>query len=95
MSTVLGLVVQIIEIYIVILFARLVLDYVQMFARSWTPRGPVLVLAEVVYTLTDPPLKAVRRVIPPLKIGSVALDLSFIVVLAALWVLTGVVGSLR
>jgi YggT family protein len=94
-STVLGLVVQIIEIYIVILFARLVLDYVQMFARSWTPRGPVLVLAEVVYTLTDPPLKAVRRVIPPLKIGSVALDLSFIVVLAALWVLTGVVGSLR
>jgi YggT family protein len=87
------LIVQIIQIYIVILFARLVLDYVQMFARSWTPRGPVLVLAEFVYTLTDPPLKAVRRVIPPLRVGSIALDLSFLVVLAALLLLTAVVRS--
>lgn len=94
MSTAVNLIVQIIQIYIVILFARLVLDYVQMFARSWTPRGPVLVLAEVVYTLTDPPLRAVRRVIPPLRVGSVALDLSFMVVLAALLLLTAVIGSL-
>lgn len=93
MSTAVNLIVQIIQIYIIILFARLVLDYVQMFARSWTPRGPVLVLAEFVYTLTDPPLRAVRRVIPPLRVGSIALDLSFMVVLAALLLLTAVVGS--
>ena len=52
-----------------LLIARLVLDYVQMFARSWRPTGVVLVLAEVIYTITDPPLKALRRVIPPLRIG--------------------------
>ena len=66
-------------LFFVLLIARLVLDYVQMFARSWRPSGPLLVVAEVIYTITDPPLKALRRVIPPLRIGSVSLDLSFLV----------------
>jgi YggT family protein len=66
-------------LFFVLLIARLVLDYIQMFARSWRPSGLMLVVAEVVYTITDPPLKALRRVIPPLRIGSVALDLSFLV----------------
>ncbi len=65
--------------FLVLLIARLILDYVQMFSRSWQPRGVVLVLAEVVYTVTDPPLKALRRVLPPLRIGSISLDLSFLV----------------
>ena len=66
-------------LFFVLLIARLVLDYVQMFARSWRPSGPLLVVAEVIYTITDPPLKALRRVIPPVRIGSVSLDLSFLV----------------
>ncbi len=66
-------------LFFVLLIARLVLDYIQMFARSWRPSGPLLVIAEVIYTITDPPLKALRRVIPPLRIGSVSLDLSFLV----------------
>jgi YggT family protein len=66
-------------LFFVLLIARLVLDYIQMFARSWRPSGPLLVVAEVIYTITDPPLKALRRVIPPLRIGSVSLDLSFLV----------------
>ena len=66
-------------LFFVLLIARLVLDYIQMFARSWRPSGPMLVVAEVIYTITDPPLKALRRVIPPLRIGSVSLDLSFLV----------------
>ena len=65
--------------FFLLLIGRLVLDYIQMFARSWRPRGPLLVVAEIVYTITDPPLKALRRVIPPLRIGQVALDLSFLV----------------
>jgi len=93
-SSAVQLVIQVIEIYIIILFIRLVFDYVQMFARSWTPRGVVLVFAEVIYTLTDPPLRAVRRLIPPLRVGSVSLDLSFIVVVVALWVLVNVLTSL-
>lgn len=70
-------------IYFVLLIARLVFDYVQMFARSWSPKGPFLVIAEVAYTATDPPLRALRRFIPPLRIGSVSLDLSFLVLIIA------------
>ena len=68
-------------LFFVLLIVRLVLDYIQMFARSWRPTGPLLVAAEAVYTVTDPPLKALRRVIPPLRIGNVALDLSFLVLI--------------
>jgi YggT family protein len=67
------------RIFFVLLIARLVLDYVQMFARSWQPRGVMLVIAEVVYSVTDPPLRALRRVIPPLRLGGISLDLSFLV----------------
>ena len=66
-------------LFFILLIARLVLDYVQMFARSWRPRGPLLIVAEIVYTVTDPPLRALRKVIPPLRIGSVNLDMSFLV----------------
>jgi len=68
-------------LFFVLLIARLVLDYVQMFARSWRPAGPMLVIAEVIYTVTDPPLRALRKVIPPLRIGSISLDLSFLVLI--------------
>jgi YggT family protein len=68
-------------LFFVLLIIRLVLDYVQMFARSWRPTGVVLVVAEVVYTITDPPLRALRKVIPPLRLGSISLDLSFLVLI--------------
>jgi YggT family protein len=73
------IVILLLWLFFILLIARLVLDYVQMFARSWRPKGPLLVVAEVIYTITDPPLRALRKVIPPLKIGSVSLDLSFLV----------------
>jgi YggT family protein len=76
-------------LFLILLIARLVLDYVQMFARSWRPRGPMLVVAELIYTITDPPLRALRKVIPPLKIGSVSIDLSslvlFVLVNIGIW----------
>ena len=74
-------------LFFVVLIARLVLDWVQAFARDWRPRGPLLVVAEVVYSITDPPLRALRKVIPPLQLGSVRLDLAFLV----LFLLTSVV----
>ena len=66
-------------LFFILLIGRLILDYVQMFARSWRPTGPLLVVAEAIYTVTDPPLRALRKVIPPLKLGSITLDLSFLV----------------
>ena len=68
-------------LFFVILLGRLVLDWVQAFARDWRPRGPLLVVAEFVYTITDPPLKALRRVIPPLTLGTLRLDLAVLVLL--------------
>ena len=72
---------------LLILIARIVLDWVQMLSRSWQPRGFVLVLCEVIYSATDPPLRAVRRVLPPLRLGMIALDLSPVVLFVILWLL--------
>ena len=73
--------------FIAMLWIRFVVDWVQIFARSWVPRGPLLVLLEIVYSVTDPPIKALRKVIPPLRLGNFALDLSFILVMIAAYVL--------
>ncbi|GAA1475859.1 YggT family protein [Nocardioides aestuarii] len=77
--------------FIALLWIRFIIDWVQVFARSWSPRGVLLVLLEVVYSITDPPIKALRRVVPPLRLGQVALDLSFIIVLIAALLLRSVV----
>jgi YggT family protein len=73
--------------FIALLWIRFVVDWVQVFARSWSPHGVLLVILEVVYSVTDPPIKALRRVIPPLRLGNFALDLSFLIVLVAAYVL--------
>jgi YggT family protein len=77
----------IIQIFLLALFARLILDYVRMFARNWRPRGIVLAIADLVFSITDPPLRFVRRFVPPLRIGAVNLDLSFIVIFFAIQLL--------
>ena len=79
-------------LFIALLWVRFVVDWVQVFARSWRPRGVLLVLLEIVYSITDPPIKALRRVIPPLRLGTIAIDLSFIIVMIAAYVLLAVVG---
>ncbi len=70
-----------------VLIARIVLDWVQMLSRSWQPRGFVLVLCEIIYSLTDPPLRAIRRVLPPLRLGMIALDLSPLVLFVVIYLL--------
>lgn len=67
------------SIYLIILLIRVVLEYVRMFSRNWQPRGVILLAVEGVYTVTDPPVKALRKVIPPLRLGPVSLDLSILV----------------
>ena len=81
-------------VFIALLWVRFVVDWVQVFARSWSPTGPLLVLLEVVYSVTDPPIKALRRVIPPLRLGQVAIDLSFIIVMIVAYLLLWFVGGL-
>lgn len=69
----------VLALYLLVLLVRLVLDWVQVFARSWRPSGVVLVIANVIYGLTDPPLRFLRRFIPPLRLGQISLDLGFLV----------------
>lgn len=95
MALVISILLFLIQLYIVVLIARLVIDWIQVFAREWTPRGILLVLVEGVYSLTDPPLKALRRVIPGIRLGSVMLDLSFIVLFFGLYALSSGLIYLR
>ncbi|MEY3318716.1 MAG: YggT family protein [Actinobacteria bacterium] len=78
------------NIFLLALFARLVLDYIRLFRPSWRPRGIIMPLAEMIYILTDKPLSFVRRFIPPLRMGPVALDLSFIVLFFGIQILIGI-----
>ena len=81
-------------VFLILLFARFVFDWVMVLARGWRPHGFVAAGLEVVYSTTDPPLKAVRKVIPPLNLGSVRLDLGFMVLLIAVIILRNIAQNL-
>ena len=89
-----GLLATLLWIYWLILIGRLIFDWVQVFARDWRPRGPLLLIAEAIYTVTDPPLNFLRRFIPPLKLGQVSLDLSFLVLILAVGIGVSILSSL-
>lgn len=95
MAIVLGVVSIVLYLFLVLLLARLVLEWIQVFARQWQPRGPVLVIAEGTYTATDPPLKAVRKVLKPVRIGSMQLDLAFLVLLLAVYLALNLIRSIH
>lgn len=78
-------------LYFILLIGRLVFEWVQVFARDWRPRGIVLVVAEIIYSATDPPLKALRKVIPTLRIGGVGIDLSFLVLMVVISALMSII----
>ena len=79
--------------FFIALIVRLVLDWIQVFARDWRPTGVVLIVAEIVYSITDPPIKVLRRALPSLRLGSIAIDLSFLVVFLACSILLRVLPS--
>ncbi|MDT5149833.1 MAG: YggT family protein [Mycobacterium sp.] len=69
-----------------LLIARVVVEFVRSFSRDWRPRGLMVVVLEVIMTVTDPPVKLLRRIIPQLTIGAVRFDLSIMVLLLAAFV---------
>lgn len=94
MGIVFGLIYIALLLFLVTLIIRLVFDLVQMFARQWSPRGAALVTAHVVYSMTDPPLKRIRRLIPPLQLGGISLDLAFLIVFIVVSIAMGFVWTL-
>jgi len=93
MSTIGNVISILLQIFLFALVGRLILDYVRVFARSWQPRGIILALAELIYAVTDPVINFVRRFVPPLRLGPVALDLSFIVVFFVVQKLAQIVAT--
>ena len=76
---VVGLIINwILWIFLLILFARMILSWVPVLVRDWEPRGPMLVFAEIIYSITDPPLGLLRKVLKPVRVGNMMLDLAFI-----------------
>ena len=76
-----------VSIYTLVLLIRLVFDWVQFFSPQWQPRGVLLVLLNVIYALTDPPLRFLRRFIPPLRLGEISLDVGFIALFSGVVIL--------
>ncbi|QVQ53127.1 YggT family protein [Spiractinospora alimapuensis] len=95
MNIVLSVIQVILYLFMMVLIARLILEWVRNFARSWSPTGLVLVLAEIVYTITDPPLSFLRRFIPVVRLGSLALDLSFLALFLIVVILLQVVTTFQ
>jgi YggT family protein len=89
LGVVISVLVFVLNLFFIALICRLVLDWIQVLAREWRPRGPVLVFAEGVYSVTDPPLKFLRRLIPPLSLGAIRLDLAFLVLILGVSVTMG------
>jgi YggT family protein len=80
MSAIGSILVFVLNLFILSLFARVVLDLVRTFSPSWRPQGIILAIAELVYAITDPVTRFARRFIPPLRLGAVALDISFLLI---------------
>jgi YggT family protein len=81
-------------LYVFVLLSRLILDWIPFFNREWRPRGAGLVAAEIVYTVTDPPIKLFRRFIPPLRVGAIAIDFGFALTMLLVFILLSVTRTL-
>ncbi|AZI57673.1 YggT family protein [Nakamurella antarctica] len=73
--------------FYLLMIARIVVEFVRMLARGWLPSGRSAITVEVIYTVTDPPLRALRRVIPMVRIGNVGIDLSLFLLLIVIQIL--------
>lgn len=93
MSIVLSLLYVVLLLFLLALLIRLVFDWVQVFARDWKPKGLALVLASGVYSITDPPLRKLRRIMPPLRLGNISLDLAFLVLVLATYIAMSIVSA--
>jgi YggT family protein len=91
----LSVILLVLVVFFVFMWARLVFDWVRVLQPEWRPRGAGLVIAEASYAVTDPPIKVVRRAVPPIKVGTARLEFSWSIVMLACLVLIWVIGLVR
>lgn len=92
-SVVASVVYFVLVVYLIAMWVRFGFDLAVVVARSWRPKGPLLVIAEAVYTVTDPPIRLVRKVIPPLRLGGAALDFAWTIVMLGVIILMTIVSA--
>lgn len=80
-----------VQLFVFVLWARLILDWVRVFKPSFRPKGALVILTELVYTLTDPPIKLVRRVLPPIRLGQVSIDLGWMITIFACFIVLALI----
>ncbi|MFB7879007.1 MULTISPECIES: YggT family protein [unclassified Nocardia] len=81
-------------VFWLLLIGRVIVEFIRSFARDWRPTGVVVIILEVIFTITDPPVKLLRRLIPPVNLGGIRLDLSIMVLLFVVFILMSIVGRL-
>ncbi|SJN19388.1 Possible membrane protein [Microbacterium esteraromaticum] len=94
LSIVGGIAELVLTLYVLVLIARLVLDYIPLFNREWRPKGFGLVIAEFIYVITDPPIRFFRKLVPPLRIGTLSLDFGFTLTMICVLILMSIVRAL-
>lgn len=92
MSLVVGILQFLLFLVLLALIGRAIVSWVMVMSPQWHPKGPALVLVEGVMTVTDPIVKPVERIVPPLRIGDVAINLSFMIVFLAILMLYNILG---
>ncbi len=80
--------------FVLAMWARFIFDWVRVLSRTWRPKGLLLLVAEASYTVTDPPIRAVRKMLPPLRIGAVAIDFGWTIVLILCIILMQIAAQL-
>ena len=90
-----GLLYFVFLLYFFVLWGRFIVDLVRGVNRGWRPQNFTLVLVDLVYRLTDPPILLFRRLIPPLRIGPIALDFGFTLTMLGTIVGMSLAGALQ
>lgn len=93
MQTFLGILLILVQLFTYLLLARIVIEMIQSFSRSWQPGRAFSVVGEIIFTITDPPVKLLRKVIPPMPMGGVQLDVSVLVLFFILMILRAVLAG--
>lgn len=93
MNEILLVLLWLIRLYVLILILRIIIEMIQSFSRNWRPQRWFTIVAEPLFVLTDPPVKALRKLIPPIQLGGVGLDVSVLVLFFGLQLLSMLLGA--
>lgn len=81
----------VVRIYTYALWARFIVDWILVLNRRFRPKGALLIIIEFVYTVTDPPIRFIRKILPPIRLGQIALDLGWMITMLACLILIAVI----